>query len=174
VDLIVKRDIAAQMMTSDNPNLKQLDMEIRTTNRALDHLLMGSSTDSSEQKPTDPKLPAIFKPFNQIPQLGLTSLQLLRDIQIQNTIYQFVKQEYEKTRFEEEKVSSAVIVLDKAVPPDVRSKPRRTLMVLVAGGLSLAISCLFAFLFDAIGNLTPENRAKIDAISNDLRGKFRT
>lgn len=171
VDLIVKRDIAAQMMASNNPTLKQLDMEIRTTNQALNHLLMGNVATDAETNETDPKLPAIFKPFNQIPDLGLSSLQLMRDVQIQNAIFQFVKQEYEKTRFEEEKETSAVIVLDKATPPDVRSKPQRTLMVLVAAGLSLALSSLLAFIFEAIGNLTPENRAKIEAISKDLRGK---
>jgi hypothetical protein len=41
-------------------------------------------------------------------------------------------------------------------------------MVAIAGGLSLILSCLFAFVFEALRNLTPENRAKLDAISDEL------
>ena len=168
VDLIVKRDIAAQMMAANNPQLKQLELEIRTTTQALDHLLMGALTET--EGATHP-LPGIFKPFREIPQLGLTALQLMRDVEIQNAIYQFVKKEYEKTRFERERETAMVIVLDRAVPPDARSSPRRTMMVLIAGGLSLALSGMLAFLFEAFGNLSPENRARIDAIANDLRNR---
>jgi uncharacterized protein involved in exopolysaccharide biosynthesis len=126
-------------------------------------------TESSDH-PTE-QLPAIFKPFRELPQLGLTALQLIRDVEIQNAIYQFVKQEYEKTRFEDEKGSNPVIVLDKAVPPDVRSYPRRTLMVAIAGGLSLILSSIIAIIFEAMRNLTPDNQSKLDAISADLKGQ---
>ena len=61
-----------------------------------------------------------------------------------------------------------VTVLDYARPPDTRSYPRRSLMVAIAGGLSLILSCLFAFVFEAVRNLTPDNRAKLDAISDEL------
>ncbi|MDP6042364.1 MAG: GNVR domain-containing protein, partial [Candidatus Latescibacteria bacterium] len=171
VDLIVLRDIKAETMTADNPKLKELDLEIQTTTRALNSLLMGKlpGTESSDH-PTE-QLPAIFKPFRELPQLGLTALQLIRDVEIQNAIYQFVKQEYEKTRFEDEKGSNPVIVLDKAVPPDVRSYPRRTLMVAIAGGLSLILSSIIAIIFEAMRNLTPDNQSKLDAISADLKGQ---
>jgi hypothetical protein len=44
-------------------------------------------------------------------------------------------------------------------------------MVAIAGGLSLAISVLLAFLFEALGGLEGENRDKLDAILRDLRLK---
>jgi len=166
VDLIIERDIKAQIMSADHPDLQRLNVEIQATQIALDNVLMGN-TDSSSQG-TNPPLPAIFKPFREIPQLGLKALQLMRDVEIQNVIFQFVKQEYEKTRFEEEKETTTVVILDPARPPDVRSKPARTLMVAIAGALSLVLSSLLAFVFEAFGNLTPENRSKIEAIKTDL------
>lgn len=167
VDLIVERDIKAQILTANHPEVQKLNLEIKATTQALDNLLMGKADTSMASNP----LPKIFKPFNQIPQLGLNALQLLRDVEIQNVIYQFIKQEYEKTRFEEEKETTTVVVLDPARPPDSRSKPARTFMVLIAGGLSLILSSLLAFIFEALGNLTPENRAKLDAIKTDLHNK---
>ena len=167
-ELIVKRDYQSKLMTTDNPGLKNLDMEIQTTREVFDNLLMGQFPDSLRSSDSSGQFPEIFKPFRQLPELGLAALPLIRDIEIQNAIYQFVKQEYEKTRFEDEKGTQVVTVLDYARPPDTRSYPRRSLMVAVAGGLSLVLSCLFAFVFEALKNLTPENRAKLDAISEEL------
>lgn len=167
VELIIERDIKAEVLASNNPELKKLNSEIKTTTKALNNVLMG---DLSSPNATSP-LPKLFKPFNEIPQLGLKTLQLMRDVEIQNVIYQFIKQEYEKTRFEEEKETTTVVILDSARPPDVRSKPARTLMVAIAGALSLVLSSLLAFIFEAFGNLTPENRAKVDAIGADLGKK---
>ena len=167
-ELIVKRDVQSQLMTADNPELKKLDIEIQTTREVLDDLLMGQFPDSLRNGDSVGQLPEIFKPFRQLPELGLTAMSLIRDIQIQNAIYQFIKQEYEKTRFEDEKGTEVVTVLDYARPPDTRSYPRRSLMVAIAGSLSLILSCLFAFVFEAVRNLTPDNRAKLDAISDEL------
>ena len=167
-ELIIKRDVQSKLMTSDNPELKKLDIEIQTTREVLDDMLMGQLPDSLHKGDSSGQLPEIFKPFRQLPELGLAVLPLIRDIQIQNAIYQFVKQEYEKTRFEDEKGTQVVTVLDYARPPDTRSYPRRSLMVAIAGGLSLILSCLFAFVFEALRNLTPENRAKLNAISDEL------
>ena len=164
-ELIVKRDVQTRLMTADHPKLKELDLEIQTTRQVLDDLLMGQFPDAVNTADPPAQLPPIFKPFRQLPELGLTALQHLRDIQIQNAIYQFVKQEYEKTRFEDEKGMHTVIVLDKARPPDTRSYPRRSLMVALAGGLSLTLSCVLAFVFEAMRNLTPNNRAKLEAIT---------
>lgn len=164
-ELIVKRDVQARLMTADNPKLKALDLEIQTTRQVLDDLLMGQFPDTLNTAAPSAQLPPVFKPFRHLPDLGLTALQHLREIQIQNAIYQFVKQEYEKTRFEDEKGSQLVIVLDHARPPDTRSYPRRTLMVGLAGGLSLTLSCVLAFVFEAMRNLTPDNRAKLEAIA---------
>ena len=102
-ELIVKRDVQSQLMTADNPELKKLDIEIQTTREVLDDLLMGQFPDSLRNGDSVGQLPEIFKPFRQLPELGLTAMSLIRDIQIQNAIYQFIKQEYEKTRFEDEK-----------------------------------------------------------------------
>ena len=91
--------------------------------------------------------------------------------EINNAIYTFVRQEYERARLEEDKETALVIPLDKAKPPDVRSKPRRTVMVLLAGGLSLALSTLLAFFFEALRGMDDNRRQKLDSILAELRRK---
>ncbi len=168
-ELYVKREIAARRMAPGHPKIKQFDLEIAGARSALDELLMGRGSGSSAQADPDKALPDIFIPFRDIPELGLEALQLVRDVEIHNAIYTFVRQEYEKARFEEEKETPLVIVLDPAAPPDYRSRPRRTMMVAVAGGLSLAVSLLLAFLLEALAGLEGENRRKLDTMLRDLR-----
>ncbi|MDP6779865.1 MAG: GNVR domain-containing protein [Candidatus Latescibacteria bacterium] len=168
-ELYVKREIAAKRMTPGHPKLRQLDLDIAGARKALDELLMGRSAGDRAQAEPGNALPDIFIPFREVPEIGLEALQLMRDVEIHNAIYTFVRQEYEKARFEEEKETPLVIVLDQALPPDYRSRPRRTMMVAVAGGLSLAVSLLLAFLLEALAGLEGDNRRKLDSILSDLR-----
>ena len=160
----------SRVVKPDHPQLKSLDIEISATEETVDRILMGKSPTGDGESAGAEAL-SIFIPFPKLPGLGLQALQLMRDVEIRNAMYQFVLQEYEKSRFEEEKETSLVVVLDRAVPPDFRSSPRRALMVVVAGGLSLAVSILLAFLFEAIRGMEGQNRSKLDGILEDLRLK---
>ncbi len=170
-EMIIKREMAAKLLKPDHTELKRLGLEIQGAREALDNLLMGKPNLQMGEAEADGKLPDIFIPFREFPELGLKAIQLMRDVEIQNAIYMFVFQEYEKAMFEEEKKTPLVIVLDRAVPPDFRSRPRRTLMVAIAGGLSLILSVLLAFLFEALGGLEGEDRAKLDTILRELKLK---
>jgi tyrosine-protein kinase Etk/Wzc len=170
-ELRVRREVVSRMMKPDHPQLKLLDIEIAATEETVDLILMGQSLTGKEDSDEPNKFLGIFIPFPKMPALGLQALQLMRDVEIRNAMYQFILQEYEKSRFEEEKETSLVVVLDRAMPPDFRSRPRRALMVAVAGGLSLAVSILLAFLFEAIQGMEGENRTKLDGILKELRLK---
>ena len=170
-ELIVERGVASRLMKSRHPKLRELDLKIAGVRESLDEILMGRPSAATNPEGAGHRLPEFFIPFRQVPELALKALQLMRDVEIQNAIYQFVRQESEKARFEEEKESAVVIVLDKAVPPDTRSRPRRSLLVAVAGGLSLTLSVLLAFLFEALQGLEGDNRIKLDAILTDFRRK---
>ena len=166
-EMIIRREIAALQMNPDNSRVRQLDIEIEGATQALDGILSGSDPDSSGRAVR--KLPGIMLPMDQIPDLGLQALRLMREMEIRNLIYQFVLQEYEKSSFEEKKETSLVVVLDPAAPPDFRSRPRRVLMVGTAAGLSLLLSILVAFLLDALKSPDPGNRNRLEAIRKELR-----
>ena len=166
-EMKIRREIAALQMNPDNSRVRQLDIEIEGAKEALEGILAGSDPDSSGK--ADHSLPGIMLPMDRIPDLGLQALRLLRDMEIRNLIYQFILQEYEKSSFEEKKETSLVVVLDPAVPPDFRSRPRRVLMVVTAAGLSLLLSILAAFLLEALQSPDPANRSRLEAIRQELR-----
>ena len=164
-ELIIQRDVASALMEPGHPKLKQLELEVEATRGAIDRMLMGNTNGALAD------LPDIVIPFRAMPELGLEALQLMRDVKINNAIYTFVRQEYERARLEEDKETALVILLDEAKPPDTRSKPRRTIMVLLAGGLSLALSTLLAFFFEAVRGMDESRRQKLDSILAELRRK---
>ena len=152
------------MMDPDNPKLSQLDLEITATRDAVNRILMGSA-DGTKNPPAE--MPAIIIPFNQVPDLGLRALQLMRDIEIQNAIYKFVRTEYEKARLEEDKEITQVIPLDRAHPPDSRSRPARTMMVMLAGLLSLVMSTLLAYILESLSSMDQTDLDKLSEIKRD-------
>jgi tyrosine-protein kinase Etk/Wzc len=163
--LIIKKEVAERIMEPGNPKLELLGIEVDATLNAVNRMLMGSSDPNAVSE-----LPEIIIPFRDVPDLGLSALQLMRDLEIQNAIYKFVRQEFEKSRLEEDKEIAQVIPLDKAFPPDSRSKPARTMMVILAAGLSLVVSILLAYVFEAFTNLDPVDQDKLSEIRRELRG----
>ena len=166
-EMVIRREIAALQMNPDNSRVRQLDIEIEGAKEALDGILEGSDPDSGGSAVRD--MPGIMLPMDKIPDLGLQAMRLMREMEIRNLIYQFVLQEYEKSSFEEKKETSLVVVLDPAVPPDFRSRPRRALMVGTAAGLSLLLSILVAFVMEALRSPDPANRTRLDMIRQELR-----
>ena len=166
-EMLIRREIAALQMNPDNSRVRQLDIEIEGAREALEGILTGSEPDTGGRRVPD--MPGIMLPIDKIPDLGLQALRLMREMEIRNLIYQFVLQEYEKSSFEEKKETSLVVVLDPAVPPDFRSRPRRTLMVGTAAGLSLLLSILVAFLMEALKSPDPANRNRLNAIRQEFR-----
>lgn len=165
-EMVIRREIAALQMNPDNSRVRQLDIEIEGAKEALDGILEGSDPDSGESAVRE--MPGIMLPMDKIPDLGLQAMRLMREMEIRNLIYQFVLQEYEKSSFEEKKETSLVVVLDPAMPPDFRSRPRRALMVGTAAGLSLLLSILVAFLAEAMRSPAPENRSRLEAIRREF------
>jgi len=72
--------------------------------------------------------------------LGSQYADLYRQTKIQEAVYEFLTQQYEMAKIQEEKDLPMVRVMDVAVPPERKSAPMRSLIVLlsVIGGVVLA------------------------------------
>jgi tyrosine-protein kinase Etk/Wzc len=72
---------------------------------------------------------------------GTENLRLLRDVKYFETIFELLARQYEIAKIDEARDASIVQVLDPAVEPERKSKPMRSLIVvltaLVAGFLAV-------------------------------------
>ena len=90
----------------------------------------------------------LFIPFSKAPEVEIEFIRVKRELEVQNTIFEMLTTLYEQAKIEEAKDTPTIQVLDKAIPPEKKYKPRRALMVTVWSGLALVFSIILAFLFD--------------------------
>jgi len=120
----------------DTPELRQLQLKRQEILRQLEMLEKGG-------KGREAGLLGV--PFEKVPDLTLEYARLFRELKIQESVFELLTAEYEKAKIEESKDTPTIQVLDRAVPPERKSKPKRSFMVAFAGGFSLLFSVFFVF-----------------------------
>ncbi len=80
-----------------------------------------------------------------IPGKTLLYYRLYRNIKIYNAMLEYIVPLYEQVKFEEQKGIPVLQVVDKAIPPEKRATPKRTLMAGVLTLLLLTFSILFLY-----------------------------
>jgi uncharacterized protein involved in exopolysaccharide biosynthesis len=80
-------------------------------------------------------------PSGRIPEAGIAYVRSLRDMKYYEAMYEMLAKQYEMARLDEARDSSVIQVLDAAVVPERKSKPKRALITLggVVGGAFLAV-----------------------------------
>lgn len=96
----------------------------------------------------------ILYPFKEMPDIAIQYLRNYREVKIQQEIQELVLPMYEQAKVEEQKSIPTVMVIDKAVPPQLKDSPKRTVIVL--GILFLFSFILIPFVFIAEKGITRE------------------
>lgn len=81
---------------------------------------------------------------------GFENLNLLRDLKYFETIYELLARQYEMAKLDEAKDSAIIQVMDIAIPPDRKSKPKRAMIVIIATLAAGFVAILFAFIKEAL------------------------
>lgn len=84
------------------------------------------------------------QPSNK-PAIGLENIKILRDVKYHQMLYELLSKQYEVARLDEAKDPSIIQVLDTAIEPERKFKPKRVIIILL--GLALGVMAAFAFAF---------------------------
>ena len=110
-------------------------------------------------------------PAGVVPAKAMEYGRRLRDLKFSETLYGLLASQYEAAKLDEGRDSTLIQVLDKAVPPEKKSGPKRGLMVLVA--LVLGTFGAVTFVLVREGNerakADPEHSAKLELLKIHLR-----
>jgi uncharacterized protein involved in exopolysaccharide biosynthesis len=77
---------------------------------------------------------------------GLENFQRLRDLKYYQTLYELLAKQYEIARLDEAKNPGVVQVLDPAVQPERKFKPKRSLIVLGSTLGAFVLACIWALM----------------------------
>jgi uncharacterized protein involved in exopolysaccharide biosynthesis len=110
------------------------------------------------------ELDELNKKLSTIPQTGMESFRLYREAAIQQKVVEILVPMYEQAKVEEQKDVPVILVLDKAVPPERKAKPKRLIIVPVCFLLSLFFSVFVAFGVTYAKDYAAQNPKKIEQV----------
>jgi tyrosine-protein kinase Etk/Wzc len=90
----------------------------------------------------DKNASSYFVPMDVMPDVALDYLRLTREVEIQSKLKAFMLPSYEQAKLDETRLSLSYIVLDKALPPTKKSRPKRSIVLLSALLGSFAVTSL--------------------------------
>ncbi len=130
--LIAEREVQLKVLrttaTEQNPAVIRLNSELRALRAELAR--MESSERTGSGSPLD-------LPVGRIPEAAIDYIRAAREVKIQEAILQTMIRQFEAAKLDEAKEGAAVQQIDKALPPDYKSKPSRALIML--SGLLLGL-----------------------------------
>ena len=129
----VQLKVLRSYATLQNPDLQKIEEELRGLKAEMSKLEAGGEGGYSTLMPT-----------GRMPEVGTGYYRRLRDLKFNETLYELLAKQYEMAKLDEARDAAIIQVIDLAVPPERRVRPRRTLMVLVASITALFLSTFFA------------------------------
>jgi uncharacterized protein involved in exopolysaccharide biosynthesis len=155
------------------------NLKVRTAKARIGELqaqlkkLMGSSGAAAAEPGTTGS--ALYPSMRTLPMLGYQYSELYRQAKIQETVYEFLTQQYEMAKIREAKEVPIVRVMDRAVKPERKSGPIRTLItgLSVLGGLALA--CFWVLGRNQWEQLSAEDPRRLLAaeVAGDVRASIK-
>ena len=94
----------------------------------------------------------------KIPAVALEYVRRLREMKYRETVFTLLAQQLEMARLDESKQGAIIQVLDQAVIPDMKSSPRRSLIVILTAIIAFAFGTAYVLLAEAL------DRARQDAV----------
>ncbi|ODS30775.1 MAG: lipopolysaccharide biosynthesis protein [Candidatus Scalindua rubra] len=111
----VRLGVLKNYLNPNHPDVISLEKEIELFHQKLSEMEFGSEKKSSDR---------LFPLFSEVPDLGIQLARLMREVEIQNTLFTFLTQQYEEAKIQEAKDTPTVQILDTAVAPEQPIKPR--------------------------------------------------
>jgi uncharacterized protein involved in exopolysaccharide biosynthesis len=116
------------------PRIREIETRLNAIDQALGELCGGVPDAGS-----DPAS-GVFLPVGEIPSLVLRYADLSREVMVHEKVYEFLRAQLEDARIQESRDLQVVMILDEAVPPIKKTRPRRSIVCILTTLLALAAS----------------------------------
>ena len=133
--MIAEREVQLKVLrtsaTDQNPDVMRLNSELRAMRVELARMesRQGGATGS-----------AVDIPVGRLPEAGIEYVRARRELKLQETLLETMIRQFEAAKLDEAKEGPALQQVDIALPPDRKSKPSVTLIVLASGLIAFLLS----------------------------------
>ncbi len=137
--------------TPSNPEYIRLQVEINSLKKKLDGADGGNGFDPSMSKES------------------LEYIDKFRNVKYNQAVLEMLYKQYDLAKIDEAKDYPMIQVLDKAIPPERKSKPKRALIVILSTIVAFFLSVFYVFLKEAVAKLSNDpGRSGKFAMLSDL------
>jgi uncharacterized protein involved in exopolysaccharide biosynthesis len=149
----VELAVTEQIFGMSSPQAENMRITVNDYKNKIDNYANGSSKEN------------VLLPLKRLPKDVVQYYRYFRNVEIYNAMLEFIIPLYEQSRFEEVKAVPVLQIIDKAVPPEKKSYPPRTLFALIITFIILFIISSIIFIKEWL-NSTDNERVKL--ISSEL------
>ena len=109
-------------------------------------------------------------PLQELPALGVRYLDLATELSVHDTIYAFLRSQYESARIEENAKESAFQIVEEVEVPRRKSRPSRALICIIGTLAAFMASILAAFAVERFkrAEADPVQRRQLDEIRQEI------
>lgn len=142
--------------TESNPELVRLRQQLGGLRAELAKLEKNSNKDAAD----------VLIPPGRVPEAGLQYVRKLRELKYSETIFELLAKQYEVARLDEAKDMAVIQLVDRAVPPDRKTKPQRSLIVLAMFSIAGIGTLVWILVREAVvrARKDPETNRKLQAL----------
>lgn len=159
---IAAKDVQVRVMrtysTPQNPDILRAEEELKGMRDQLSRLESKSEGTS------------VMVPTGNMPSTGTQYVRLMRDLKFNETLYELLFSQFQAAKIDEARDSAVIQVIEKAVPPEKRSRPKRRLMVILAIISGFFVSIALAFFMEYMERVSgnPEYREKVAKLKRTM------
>ncbi len=125
----VEAKVLRSFATAQNPDLQRVEEEIQALRIELEKV------ETSKGSGFDPLMSS-----GRVPEMGTEYLRKLRQLKYNETLYELLSKQYELAKLDEARDAVVIQVIDRAVPPERKSRPKKSMIVVVTAFLGFLIS----------------------------------
>ncbi len=133
----VEAKVLRSFATAQNPDLQRTEEEVRALRIELEKI------ESGKGRGFDPLMSS-----DRIPAIGTEYLRTLRKFKFNETLYELLVKQYELARLDEARDAVVIQVIDRAVPPERKYRPKKAQIVLSATVIMLFLSVFIVLLLE--------------------------
>jgi len=149
----IQLGVLRRTYTDSSQEVKSLQQSISVLRSKIDKLQNGGGT-------------GILPGFEQIPERGQEYLHLMRKFKTAEAVHEMLVKQYEVAKLNSENDVSTIQIIQKALMPERKTKPKRILIVAAVTLAVFFLSVLAAFVLELCGGVPEDQRAR-------WRGLFR-
>ena len=160
----ITREALVRQLSPNHVEIAKLDNQIIALQKKYSELHQSNEIVRNEND--------VLIPIDKIPAIGLQYYRHLREVEIQNAVFKMLVPLLEQAKIQESKTIPVLRVVDHAVPPTYKYKPKRAIIVLAIVGVSMAFLCLYIFFVEYVQRIRETDTVqhnKLMALKENLR-----